>query len=78
MRATGRCEHGDEGPAGVAETVSDAGRLLDNLLGRVHHLGGALQGGRVGQLDVDDQPALVLRRNEPAGDASEAEPRQTN
>ena len=42
----------------------------------VDHLDRALQRGRVGQLDVDDQVALVLDGDEPAGDAGEAEARQ--
>ena len=43
-----------------------------------HHFDRALQRGRVGQLDVDHQPALVLGGDEPRGDAGEAEARQAD
>ena len=58
--------------------VSNPGRLQGDLLGCPGHLGRALQRGRVGQLDVGQQIALVLRGNEAAGNAREAEARQAD
>ena len=58
--------------------VGDAGRLEGDLLDRLGHLDRALQRGRVGQLDVHHQVALVLDGDEPAGDAGEAEARQAD
>ena len=58
--------------------VGNAGRLQGDLLDRLGHLDRALQRGRIGQLDVHHQVALVLDGDEPAGDAGEAEARQTD
>jgi len=49
-----------------AQRIGDAFRLLDDLLDLAHHLLGAAERGRVGQLRVDQQVALVLIGNEPA------------
>ena len=46
------------------------GRLEGDLLDRVGHLERALQRGGVGQLDVDQQVALVLLGMKPVGDAA--------
>ena len=58
--------------------MGDAGRLPGDLPDLLHHFDRALQRGRVGQLNVDDQAALVLAGDEPRGDAGEAEARQAD
>src|SRR5262249_9493890 len=58
--------------------VSNPGRLQSNLLDRVGYVDGAFQRGRIGQLDVRHQVALVLDGHEPSGDAGEAPARQTD
>ena len=62
----------------VGDRVGDAGRVQGDLLDLVHDFDRALQRGRVGQLDVDHQPALVLGGNEAGGNAREAVTRQTD
>ena len=57
--------------------VRDPGRLQGDLFDLRGRLDRALQRGRVGQLDVGDQVALVLDRDEPGGDAGHAEARQS-
>ena len=47
-----------------ATVCATPGRFVGDLLDLGHGLLGPLQRRRVGQLDVDDQPALVLLRDE--------------
>ena len=56
--------------------VRDPGRLQGDPLDLRGRLGRALQRGGIRQLDVRDQVALVLDRDEPGGDAGHAEGRQ--
>ncbi len=58
--------------------MGNAGRLEGNLFDRLGHLERALQRGRIGQLDVHHEVALVLEGDEAAGDAGEAEARQAD
>ena len=58
--------------------VGNAGRLESDLLDRLGHLDRALERGRVGQLHVHHQIALILDRDELAGNPSKAEARQTD
>ena len=53
--------------AGDGDGVRHARRLAGDLLDLGHGVLGALQRRRVGQLDVDDEPALVLLRDEAGG-----------
>ena len=53
--------------AGHAEGVIDAGNLRGELVDLLHDGFGAEHGGRIGQLDVDQQIALILFRNETGG-----------
>ena len=57
--------------------VRNAGRLEADLFDLGDRFDRPLQRGRVGQLDVGDQVALVLDRDEPGGDAGHAEARQS-
>ena len=50
--------------AGDRHGVRDARQLAGDPLDLLHHLLGPLQRRRVGQLHVDQQVALVLRRDE--------------
>ena len=50
--------------AGNRHRVLDARRVAGNFLDSLHDLLRALHGSRIGQLDIDHQVALVLRRNE--------------
>ena len=44
--------------------MGDAGRLLSDSCNLRQYFLGALERGGVGQLDVDDEPALILLRKE--------------
>src|SRR5205823_5484525 len=66
----------DERPARVANAVIDAGCFQGDLLDFRHHRSRALQRGRVRQLYVDDQAALILAGDETRGNPTEAETRQ--
>ena len=58
--------------------MGNSRRIEGNLFDRLGYLDRALQRGGVGQLDIRHQVALVLDGDEPAGDAGEAEARQTD
>ena len=49
---------------GDGHRVTDAGNVAGQFLDRVHRLCGSCQRRRIGQADVDDQIALVVRGNE--------------
>ena len=53
-----------EGIAGHGDRVGHAGRVAGDLVDLRPALLGPLQRGGVGQLDADDDPALVLLRDE--------------
>ena len=52
---------------GDGDRVLDARRLSGDLLDPLHHLLRALHRGRIGQLHVDQQIALVLHGDEALG-----------
>ncbi len=54
-----------QGEADDGEGVLHAGQLLGDALHLPHHVAGARDGGAVRQLDGDEEPALVLVRQEP-------------
>ena len=56
-----------DGLAGDAEGVIDAGNLRGNFVDLLHDRFGAEHGGRVGQLHVDQQIALILFGDEAGG-----------
>ena len=62
--------------AGDGHGVLHAGVLVGQLLDAVHHPLGPLHGGRVGQLHVHQQVALVLRGDEARGRLHEPPPGQ--
>ena len=61
----------------MATVWATPGVFAGDFLDARHRLLGALQRRRVGQLDVDDQPALVLLRDEARGGALEGPVRQS-
>ncbi len=58
--------------------MGNTGCIEGDLFDLRGHLDSALQRGGVGQLDVHQQVAPVLDGDEPAGDAGEADARQTD
>src|SRR5262249_23102001 len=65
---------GQHGVAGHGDRVLNSWRVPDHRVDPLRHLLAALEAGSVGELEVDDEVALVLLRDEPHRHPVEAEP----